>query len=508
MARTARCCLLSGGAAGPGSATPRIRPAERDQHGRPRRLWRRQLPPGPVVPRGGRYQQHRRRCARRCSSGRCRRATTKRCSSARSTCRRARASARGAERLYLGLRARRPAAPAPAARPCWPSKASRSTRSTRACFCRGWSAATRPCSTALARRRSAALAARRSSTWHHPTCGSGCAEARAFNALFLHDLDTAALNQGQRAALAGWVGLGGQLVVSGPACGARAGRPGRPAAGAVGPGELSQGGLDRAGRAGRRRPSGPPAERHAQSPAGPAGRRATSARQRPAAAPALRLGAVILRRVRFRQPARPGPARRRASGAACCAGAAAHAGAGAQLSRSSACSTAACSSCRRCDLPSPWTLVLFMLVYVLVIGPLNYVVLRRMRRLELAWITVPLVVLLFTAWPVCCGRGAARRCSTSWLWCRPARARSRGHATSFLSLFSPRRTRPARQLRQPRCGQRPRNRCPTRFEPVVVGEQRALSVLADISSVTTLVAEAAVDLPVRVQSAVISDTGL
>lgn len=47
-------------------------------------------------------------------------------------------------------------------------------------------------------------------------------------------------------------------------------------------------------------------------------------------------------------------------------------------------------------LPSTLQLVAFLLLYILVVGPVNYLVLRRLKRPELAWVTIPLLVLLFT----------------------------------------------------------------------------------------------------------------
>jgi hypothetical protein len=44
----------------------------------------------------------------------------------------------------------------------------------------------------------------------------------------------------------------------------------------------------------------------------------------------------------------------------------------------------------------PW-LAVFTIAYVLVVGPVNGLVLARMRRRELAWVTVPLVTVVFTA---------------------------------------------------------------------------------------------------------------
>lgn len=46
-------------------------------------------------------------------------------------------------------------------------------------------------------------------------------------------------------------------------------------------------------------------------------------------------------------------------------------------------------------LPSFWVLLAYIVFYILVIGLVNFLVLRRLRRLELAWITTPALILLF-----------------------------------------------------------------------------------------------------------------
>lgn len=48
------------------------------------------------------------------------------------------------------------------------------------------------------------------------------------------------------------------------------------------------------------------------------------------------------------------------------------------------------------QLPSALDLMCLLGIYVAVIGPVNYIILRRLKRLELAWFTIPAVVLLFT----------------------------------------------------------------------------------------------------------------
>jgi hypothetical protein len=49
------------------------------------------------------------------------------------------------------------------------------------------------------------------------------------------------------------------------------------------------------------------------------------------------------------------------------------------------------------DLPSVQGLALLLAVYILVVGPVNYLVLRWRQRLHLAWVTIPLLTILFSA---------------------------------------------------------------------------------------------------------------
>lgn len=49
------------------------------------------------------------------------------------------------------------------------------------------------------------------------------------------------------------------------------------------------------------------------------------------------------------------------------------------------------------DLPSIQWLSLLLAVYILLVGPVNYFVLRRLRRLQLAWFSIPVLTLLFSA---------------------------------------------------------------------------------------------------------------
>ena len=49
------------------------------------------------------------------------------------------------------------------------------------------------------------------------------------------------------------------------------------------------------------------------------------------------------------------------------------------------------------DLPSVRGLALLLGFYILLVGPINYLVLRQQKRLHLAWVTIPVITLIFSA---------------------------------------------------------------------------------------------------------------
>jgi len=53
-------------------------------------------------------------------------------------------------------------------------------------------------------------------------------------------------------------------------------------------------------------------------------------------------------------------------------------------------------------LPSPLALIAFLGIYVLIVGPVNYIILRRINRRDWAWVTIPVFILIFSilAWTV------------------------------------------------------------------------------------------------------------
>jgi len=48
------------------------------------------------------------------------------------------------------------------------------------------------------------------------------------------------------------------------------------------------------------------------------------------------------------------------------------------------------------DLPSVKSLAVLLGIYIILVGPVNYIVLRRFKRLQWAWLSIPLVTLLFS----------------------------------------------------------------------------------------------------------------
>lgn len=52
------------------------------------------------------------------------------------------------------------------------------------------------------------------------------------------------------------------------------------------------------------------------------------------------------------------------------------------------------------SLPETLSMIFFLAAYVLIVGPINYFILSRINRRELAWVTIPLFIALFTviAW--------------------------------------------------------------------------------------------------------------
>jgi len=92
-------------------------------------------------------------------------------------------------------------------------------------------------------------------------------------------------------------------------------------------------------------------------------------------------------------------------------------------------------------LPHPLQICIFLGGYVFVVGPLNYALLRRLKRRELAWLTIPAAVILFTGITYVAGFGlrgtrpTLHRLTVAQVWENSDRAQ----VESLIGIFSPRR---------------------------------------------------------------------
>lgn len=61
------------------------------------------------------------------------------------------------------------------------------------------------------------------------------------------------------------------------------------------------------------------------------------------------------------------------------------------------------------SLPPTWAVGLVLLLFIILIGPVNYLVLRRMDRRELAWVTIPALTIIFALGIYAYGAGTKGR---------------------------------------------------------------------------------------------------
>ena len=324
---------------------------------------------------------------------------------------------------------------------------------------------------------------------------------RAINTIFLHAVDTASLNPAQRAALATWVVLGGQLVVSG---GAEAERTVAAVADLL-PAEVS-GGV-------------------AEGDLGPL----IAISSTPLPSQATRAPLVELRQrsgsealfgnLAFRQQLGSGTTTMTAFDFEVLRGWQSEPdvwnqvlqpiiqftpGAGARTLNDNLLRTAL--QLPGLGLPSAGVLMLFLLVYIALLGPVNYLVLRRLGRLDWAWLSVPLIVAVFAGGLYLAGFGF--RGSQSELNQISVVQAAEGHnlsaATSFIGVFSPRRTTytltlPPAALVHDLTGW---NDLGINQTQVVyrAGGVELPDFLVDVRSVRTIMAESSLDQPAPIES--------
>lgn len=93
------------------------------------------------------------------------------------------------------------------------------------------------------------------------------------------------------------------------------------------------------------------------------------------------------------------------------------------------------------SLPSTSVLVLYIAGYILVIGPLNFLILRRLKRIDLAWLTIPVTVMLFVIGTYGASfviRGIRPQVLQATI-VQSFEGGAQGQSTTFLGVFSPQR---------------------------------------------------------------------
>jgi hypothetical protein len=94
------------------------------------------------------------------------------------------------------------------------------------------------------------------------------------------------------------------------------------------------------------------------------------------------------------------------------------------------------------ELPNALQLCGFLAVYVLAVGPVNFLVLHRLKRRELAWVTIPAIIVIFSGLAYLGGyrlrgtQATLHRLSVVQVWPNSDRAQ----VDMLVGLFSPRRT--------------------------------------------------------------------
>ena len=94
------------------------------------------------------------------------------------------------------------------------------------------------------------------------------------------------------------------------------------------------------------------------------------------------------------------------------------------------------------ELPSAIQMLAFLALYIFLIGPFNYLVLQSMGRRELAWFTIPIVILIFSIIAYFTGfslRGDAATVNHLAV-VQVSQDADRAHVDGLVGVFSPRRT--------------------------------------------------------------------
>ncbi len=183
------------------------------------------------------------------------------------------------------------------------------------------------------------------------------------------------------------------------------------------------------------------------------------------------------------------------------------------IQNSSAAETAV-SSLPSLSLPSMGALILFLVVYILLIGPVNYLLLKRFNRRELAWVTIPVLVLLFSGLTYFIGfqiKGNSPIINQMSVVTGQAGVEN-GRVQSVLGLYSPRRAAynlnlPASSAARPLSDRF--SGTGSNFEAITRGNALTVrEIRTDISEIATFLVDSTQPLPaVNASAAIVMDGG-
>lgn len=162
------------------------------------------------------------------------------------------------------------------------------------------------------------------------------------------------------------------------------------------------------------------------------------------------------------------------------------------------------------NLPPTIFLILFIIGYIITIGPINFFILRRMKRVEWAWLSIPVIVLVFVA--------ATYSASFFIRGTRPELMQisivqgfkhyREGQGTVHFGIFSPRRNNYHITLANETLA-RTLESSNDFHETVTWRDNRTEfeRVVVDVSSLRTFIAERPVQVPIQVESRFKTDKG-
>ncbi len=157
------------------------------------------------------------------------------------------------------------------------------------------------------------------------------------------------------------------------------------------------------------------------------------------------------------------------------------------------------------QLPSFGILVLFIGIYIVLIGPVNFLVLRRLQRAEWAWGSIPLIVLLFVAgtYGVSVLIRGTRYQAMQVAVVQSFEQQVQGQAAAFVGIYSPHRASYTLSFPQEVLISRENLFAEQNQSIAVTWSDTHTTIhdmLVDVSALRTLIAEQVVNVPFQIRS--------